>query len=206
MSLRSRRCRPFWRRANGFLPRAMGRLGGGQANRKARRLCGVLWRFLPMLWPKGEAELKARVIAACCWCCRQGGGAAHALRLQGGDRPHVGRRARSASSPAGAGLCRGALRRRARRQSAQRLVREGRPARRGGWPASVFRHIHDLSLRFHLERRTGILTKIVERGTKSIDMMLYFLLFNIAPTPSSWSRSASSSSSSSARAWSRRLW
>jgi ATP-binding cassette, subfamily B, heavy metal transporter len=46
----------------------------------------------------------------------------------------------------------------------------------------VFRHIHSLSLRFHLERRTGSLTKIVERGTKSIDMMLYFLLFNIAPT------------------------
>jgi ATP-binding cassette subfamily B protein len=48
--------------------------------------------------------------------------------------------------------------------------------------AIVFRHVHDLSLRFHLERRTGSLTKIVERGTKSIDMMLYFLLFNIAPT------------------------
>jgi ABC-type transport system involved in Fe-S cluster assembly fused permease/ATPase subunit len=47
---------------------------------------------------------------------------------------------------------------------------------------TVFRHIHDLSLRFHLERRTGSLTKIVERGTKSIDMMLYFLLFNIGPT------------------------
>ena len=48
--------------------------------------------------------------------------------------------------------------------------------------AQVFRHVHSLSLRFHLERRTGSLTKIVERGTKSIDMMLYFLLFNIAPT------------------------
>ncbi|MES2903353.1 MAG: ABC transporter ATP-binding protein/permease [Pseudomonadota bacterium] len=48
--------------------------------------------------------------------------------------------------------------------------------------ARVFRHIHNLSLRFHLERRTGSLSKIVERGTKSIDMMLYFLLFNIAPT------------------------
>ncbi len=53
---------------------------------------------------------------------------------------------------------------------------------RAGLPATVFRHIHDLSLRFHLERRTGSLTKIVERGTKSIDMMLYFLLFNIGPT------------------------
>ncbi len=46
----------------------------------------------------------------------------------------------------------------------------------------VFRHLHRLSLRFHLERRTGAVTKVIERGTKSIDMMLYFLLFNIAPT------------------------
>ena len=46
----------------------------------------------------------------------------------------------------------------------------------------VFRHLHALSLRFHLERRTGAVTRVVERGTKSIDTMLYFLLFNIAPT------------------------
>jgi ATP-binding cassette, subfamily B, heavy metal transporter len=46
----------------------------------------------------------------------------------------------------------------------------------------VFRHLHELSLRFHLERRTGAVTKVIERGTKSIDIMLYFLLFNIAPT------------------------
>ena len=48
--------------------------------------------------------------------------------------------------------------------------------------AKVFRHLHQLCLRFHLERRTGAVTKVVERGTKSIDTMLYFLLFNIAPT------------------------
>ena len=46
----------------------------------------------------------------------------------------------------------------------------------------VFNHLHRLSLRFHLERKTGALTRIVERGTRSIDSMLYFLLFNIAPT------------------------
>ena len=46
----------------------------------------------------------------------------------------------------------------------------------------TFRHLHGLSLRFHLERRTGAVTKIIERGSKSIDMMLYFLLFNLAPT------------------------
>ena len=46
----------------------------------------------------------------------------------------------------------------------------------------VFHRLHRLSLRFHLNRRTGEVTKIIERGTKSIDSMLYFLLFNIAPT------------------------
>ncbi len=46
----------------------------------------------------------------------------------------------------------------------------------------VFHRLHSLSLRFHLSRRTGEVTKIIERGTKSIDTMLYFLLFNIAPT------------------------
>ncbi len=46
----------------------------------------------------------------------------------------------------------------------------------------VFHRLHRLSLRFHLSRRTGEVTKIVERGTKSIDSMVYFLLFNILPT------------------------
>ena len=47
---------------------------------------------------------------------------------------------------------------------------------------TTFTHLHALSLRFHLARRTGEVTKVIERGTKSIDTMLYFLLFNIAPT------------------------
>jgi ATP-binding cassette subfamily B protein len=46
----------------------------------------------------------------------------------------------------------------------------------------VFARLHRLSMRFHLARRTGEVTKVIERGTKSIDVMLYFLLFNIAPT------------------------
>ncbi len=46
----------------------------------------------------------------------------------------------------------------------------------------VFQRLHSLSMRFHLDRRTGAVAKVIERGTKSIDTMLYFLLFNIAPT------------------------
>ena len=47
---------------------------------------------------------------------------------------------------------------------------------------NVFQRLHQLSLRFHLARRTGEVTKVIDRGTKSIDTMLYFMLFNIAPT------------------------
>ena len=51
-----------------------------------------------------------------------------------------------------------------------------------GLTEDVFARLHRLSLRFHLARRTGEITRVVERGTKSINSMLYFLLFNIAPT------------------------
>lgn len=46
----------------------------------------------------------------------------------------------------------------------------------------TFNRLHRLSLRFHLARRTGEVTKTIDRGTKSIDTMLYFMLFNVAPT------------------------
>ena len=46
----------------------------------------------------------------------------------------------------------------------------------------TFRHLHALSLRFHLERRTGGLSRAIERGTKGIDFLLRFSLFNILPT------------------------
>ena len=47
---------------------------------------------------------------------------------------------------------------------------------------SAFHHIHALSLRFHLERRTGGLSRAVERGTAGIDFLLSFMLFNVLPT------------------------
>lgn len=46
----------------------------------------------------------------------------------------------------------------------------------------TFEHMHALSLRFHLERRTGGLSRIIERGTKALDFLLRFSLFNIVPT------------------------
>ena len=45
----------------------------------------------------------------------------------------------------------------------------------------TFRHIHRLSLRYHLTRRTGGLSRIIERGVKGIDFLLRFLVFSVGP-------------------------
>ncbi|NVK17323.1 MAG: ABC transporter ATP-binding protein/permease [Methylocystaceae bacterium] len=46
----------------------------------------------------------------------------------------------------------------------------------------TFNHLHRLALRFHVQRQTGGLTRSIERGTKGIDFLLNFMLFNILPT------------------------
>ena len=46
----------------------------------------------------------------------------------------------------------------------------------------AFRHVIALSLRYHLERRTGGLSRAIERGTAGIDFLLSFMLFNVVPT------------------------
>ncbi|HEV8500044.1 MAG TPA: ABC transporter ATP-binding protein/permease [Casimicrobiaceae bacterium] len=47
---------------------------------------------------------------------------------------------------------------------------------------TVFRHLHALSLRFHLDRQTGGLTRDVERGTRGISTLIGYTLFSILPT------------------------
>ena len=47
---------------------------------------------------------------------------------------------------------------------------------------NTFHHLHRLSLRFHLERQTGGLSRSIERGTRGIDFLLRFMLFNVLPT------------------------
>ncbi|MCA0303116.1 MAG: ABC transporter ATP-binding protein/permease [Proteobacteria bacterium] len=46
----------------------------------------------------------------------------------------------------------------------------------------VFRHLHALSLRFHLERQTGGLSRVIERGTSGMEFLIRFTTFNIVPT------------------------
>jgi ATP-binding cassette subfamily B protein len=136
-----------------------------------------------MLWPKGEAELKVRVIAAVVLVLA---GKAITIAMSYPLKLAVDRMSGHAPAAVVIGLvlayCAarfgGVLSDNLRNAIFEKVGQNAVRTLAG----QVFRHVHDLSLRFHLERRTGSLTKIVERGTKSIDMMLYFLLFNIAPT------------------------
>ncbi|MGA1233702.1 MAG: ABCB family ABC transporter ATP-binding protein/permease [Lutimaribacter sp.] len=45
----------------------------------------------------------------------------------------------------------------------------------------TFRHIHKLSMRYHITRKTGGLSRIIERGVKGVDFLLRFMLFSIGP-------------------------
>ena len=47
---------------------------------------------------------------------------------------------------------------------------------------NMFKHLHALSLQFHLDRQTGALAKYIDRGTKGIDFLLRYVLFNVVPT------------------------
>ncbi len=146
----------------------------------------TLRRFLPYLWPAGEARLKLRIIGAMLFVLAsklvQVFGAAYTLkyavdRMAAGDRGVatlvillvIGYAAARFSTTLFDNL-RNVVFERVGQEATRRLA------------SGVFRHLHQLSLRFHLERRTGAVTRVVERGTKSIDTMLYFMLFNIAPT------------------------
>ena len=47
---------------------------------------------------------------------------------------------------------------------------------------TIFKHLHSLSLQFHLNRQTGALSKFIDRGTKGIDFLLRYVIFNVVPS------------------------
>ena len=145
----------------------------------------TLKRFLPYLWPKDEPGLRLRIIiAAILVLCAK----AAVLSMPFAYKAVVDGMAEGEDVVllvllllvAAYGLARfgqvlfdnlrNIVFERVGQEAARRLA------------SNTFTHLHQLSLRFHLGRRTGEVTKVIERGTKSIDIMLYFLLFNIAPT------------------------
>jgi ABC-type transport system involved in Fe-S cluster assembly fused permease/ATPase subunit len=144
-----------------------------------------LRRFLPYLWPADDRALRIRVvvslvlvlIAKAMTLVMPFAYKAAIDRMAPGLEPAVSLAVALVVAYAGARFA-GVLFDNIRNAAFERV---GQDATRR-LSANVFEHLHGLSLRFHLERRTGAVAKVVERGTKSIDVMLYFLLFNIAPT------------------------
>ena len=145
----------------------------------------TLRRFLPYLWPDGRPDLKRGIILAVALVIA---GKAVILTL-----PFAYKRAVDAMTIEGnagvqvalafvlayaLGRFTGVAFDNLRNIAFERV---GQDATRA-LAENVFARLHQLSLRFHLARRTGEVTKVIERGTKSIDVMLYFMLFNIAPT------------------------
>ncbi|MGV1685115.1 ABCB family ABC transporter ATP-binding protein/permease [Sphingopyxis sp. NJF-3] len=145
----------------------------------------TLKRFLPYLWPAGHTEHKVRIVLAALIVLASKGvqlsmgflyGAA-IDRMAPGMEEGVALAIGLVLAYAGARFA-GVLFDNLRNVVFERV---GQDATRE-LAIATFTHLHALSLRFHLARRTGEVTKVIERGTKSIDTMLYFLLFNIAPT------------------------
>jgi ATP-binding cassette subfamily B protein len=155
------------------------------AARSSRFEIGAIRSLLPYLWPPGALELRVRVVVALGFLVAAklvnvcvpifykqavdvlGSGAAVALVLPVGLL-------------VGYGITRvlavafSELRDYVFAKVAQRAIREV--------ALMVFGHLHRLALRFHLDRQTGGLSRAIERGTKGIEFLLSFMLFNVLPT------------------------
>jgi ATP-binding cassette subfamily B protein len=145
----------------------------------------TLRALLPYLWPVGRVGLKARVVAAMAFLV--------AAKLVNVYVPFLYKAAVDALTVEGAalivvpvgvilayGMARiltqafGELRDAVFAKVRQHALRS--------LALTTFRHLHRLALRFHLERQTGGLSRAIERGTKGIEFVLGFMLFNVLPT------------------------
>ena len=145
----------------------------------------TLRRFLPYLWPKDNPALRGRIVLSCLLILASMAvtmalpyalkWAIDAMSVKG---PAAFQAAFALVIAYGAGRFGAVVFDNLRNIVFERV---GQDATRT-LAEDVFARLHRLSLRFHLARRTGEVTKTIERGTKSIDVMLYFMLFNIVPT------------------------
>lgn len=142
-----------------------------------------LVRLAPYLWPKGEPGLRLRVLAAIVFLV--------AAKLVNVYVPILYKKAVDAlSGPEivvvpvalvlGYGLARIGAQAFAELREAIFSRVEQHAVRLVG--LSTFRHLHRLSLRFHLERQTGGLSRAIERGIRGVEFLLSFMLFNLVPT------------------------
>ena len=142
-------------------------------------------RVAPYLWPKGQPEIKYRVIFSMLALILSKviavytpliyRDAVNALSNQGVDELFLGAIGLTVAYGGSRIFTNGfqQLRDVLFAKVAQRALRK--------IALKTFRHIHALSLRYHITRQTGGLSRIVERGVKGVEFLLRFLLFSIGP-------------------------
>jgi ATP-binding cassette subfamily B protein len=145
-----------------------------------------LWALMPYLWPKGRPDLKARVFLSLLFMSLGIIATAVSQDFLGTAVDEFG------TTPARASLA--VVMAMVAAYAMSRILMQAFGQLRDGVFAKVqyhamrevavetFTHIHTLSLRFHLERKTGGLSRVIERGTRGIDNILSFALFSIFPT------------------------
>jgi ATP-binding cassette, subfamily B, heavy metal transporter len=145
-------------------------------------------RVLPYLWPVGQGWAKRRVVAALLLLLMAKLVAVttpylykRAVDLLTGDTPDaslllglgaIGLTVAYGLARVGAVLF-GELRDAVFARVGQRAIRQ--------LAIETFQHIHALSLRYHITRKTGGLSRIIERGVKGVDFLLRFMLFSVGP-------------------------
>ena len=155
------------------------------ANSPRRNDWQTIKTLAPYLWPAGETALRMRVVLAVLFLAAAKGASVavpyiykqtiDALDVKQGALIAVPVMALIAYGVARVlSQALGELRDAVFAKVAQRAIRQA--------GLKTFRHLHRLSLRFHLDRKTGGVSRAVERGTKGIEFLLRFMLFNIVPT------------------------
>ncbi len=147
---------------------------------------GTLRRFLPYLWPEGEWGLRARVVLAlvCLTLAKVAVVFVPIFYRDAVDALDMNQASAALTLPIGVILAYGAARVLSLAFGELRdalFAKVGQRAIRT-IALQVFRHLHAMSLGFHLSRQTGGLSRSIERGTKAIEILLRFSLFSIVPT------------------------
>jgi len=145
-----------------------------------------LWRLMPYLWPPGRPDLKVRVILSIGFLILAIAATTVSQQFLGAAVDEFG------TTPARASLA--IVIALVAAYALSRILMQTFAQLRDGVFAQVqyhamrqvavetFAHVHTLSMRFHLDRKTGGLSRVIERGTKGIDTLLSFALFSIFPT------------------------
>ena len=149
----------------------------------------MMRRLLPYIWPSGRPDLRRRIYAAFALLL-----AAKLVTIAvpfsfkwATDSLVAPARLPSAGLLAAPVALTLALWRPAHRDGAvhartRRRFRQCRDARRAAARLATFVHMHELSLRFHLERKTGGLTRVLERGRNAIETIVRMVILQLAPT------------------------